>query len=91
MFAFFFVLGFYYAITLWDVEYISKELFELTHVNFYRDIDAGAADFGIRKCKDSAAQIESLVVQWDWKTNKNKEVIENFFESTYFVGANGEF
>ena len=91
MFAFFFVLGFYYVITLWDVEFISNELYELTHEKFYWDISEASANFGIRKCRDSAAQIEALVVQWDWKTNKNKQVIEEFFKSDYFVDASGNF
>ena len=91
MFTFFFVLGFYYAITLWDVSFISKELFTLTHGIYYRYLDNAYAEIGIRKARESAAQVEALIVIWGWKVNKNKDIINNFLNSSYFVDQAGVF
>ena len=54
-------------------------------------MDQAAASYGITKARETSAQIEALVLTWDWKMNKNKLLIENFFESTYFVHSNGNF
>ena len=85
MFAFFFVLGLYYAMTLWDVSYISQELFTLTHGVYYRYLDNAYAEIGISKARESAFQVEALIIMWGWKVNKNKSIIDNFLTSSYFA------